>query len=633
MTSRWVGEYEVVKRLSVGGMATLYLARRHGAAGFSRLVALKVVHPHLVEQSTFVDMFVDEARICAQISHPNVVHVEEFGETDGLHYLVMEYIDGCSVADLLRLFRREGRQLEPELAARLIMQVAAGLHAAHETLDQEGAALEIVHRDISPSNILLSVDGNAKLIDFGIAKARNRLSQTEAGVALKGKYKYIAPEQATRATVDRRSDIFSLGAVFWELLVGQPLFPDESHSALVDRLERTVVRRPSAVNPDALVILDSIVLAMLQHDPVDRPQTAAEVQRRIATALPSAANRDAAELGAIAIEVRDKRAARHSASGDNLDHDASLSPTSRSGRSRRDSYVAYEPHPSPAPPGAPVDALSIAASGALSAVPRGALSIAASGALAIPPPDAASVAPPAPRSDPSIAPPIPHTPAPTVPDRPRWLRRGTAVQLGVVGMLAFGVMLGVLTGRRSSPPGPPVHAQPEPSAAASNQPPLGAEHELQPRAPAPDPATAPSPVESSGAKAEVESSGAEPEAETETETEPEPEIDATEGSEGDAKPRVTRSVTAATVAAPGAADASARRPPGRPAAKQDLPQRGATGSSEQPRPTPARAAAPRKAETPFAEIPFDEPSNRSIEPGAPSHTKVKNTPIVTDFGN
>src|SRR6201999_1164680 len=132
MTSRWMGEYEIVRRLRVGGMATLYLARRHGAAGFSRQVALKVIHPHLIELPAVIEMFVDEARICAQLAHPNIVHVEEFGELDGVHFLVMEYLDGCSVADLLQLFQSDGRKLEPELAARIVMQVAVGLHAAHE---------------------------------------------------------------------------------------------------------------------------------------------------------------------------------------------------------------------------------------------------------------------------------------------------------------------------------------------------------------------------------------------------------------------------------------------------------------------------------------------------------------------
>ncbi|HMG22607.1 MAG TPA: serine/threonine-protein kinase, partial [Kofleriaceae bacterium] len=302
MTGQWFGDYEIVQRLRVGGMATLYLARRHGAAGFSRLVALKMIHPHLIEQAAFLDMFVDEARICSQITHPNVVHVEEFGAIDGIHYLVMEYLDGCSVAELLRLCHRRRRALDPELAARIVMQIAAGLHAAHETRDASGEPLEIVHRDISPSNILLSIDGNAKLIDFGIAKARNRLSATHDGVALKGKFNYVAPEQATRSEIDRRCDVFSLGIVFWEMLVGRRLFRDDNHLALFHRLQRTEVEPPSSANPDLTPVFDALVLAMLHHDPEHRPQTAAEVERRIAAAAPGAANREASDLGALARE-------------------------------------------------------------------------------------------------------------------------------------------------------------------------------------------------------------------------------------------------------------------------------------------------------------------------------------------
>jgi serine/threonine protein kinase len=308
MTAQWFGEYEIVQKLRIGGMATLYLARRHGAAGFSRLVALKTIHPRLAAQPDFVEMFVDEARICSQISHPNVVHVEEFGVIDGVHYLVMEYLDGCSISDLLKGFHHDRRTLDPELAARIVAQIAGGLHAAHESRDQHGKVLDIIHRDISPSNILLSVDGNAKLIDFGIAKARNRRAVTHADGALKGKYRYVAPEQAKRAVVDRRCDVFSLGVVFWEMLVGQPLFTDDTPAALVKRLSRTEVQPPSARNPAVPVAFDPIVLAMLEHEPEGRPQTAAEVQRRIVAAAPGAANREASELGAIAVEIRDRRA-------------------------------------------------------------------------------------------------------------------------------------------------------------------------------------------------------------------------------------------------------------------------------------------------------------------------------------
>jgi serine/threonine protein kinase len=357
MTAQWFGDYEIVKRLRVGGMATLYLARRHGVAGFARLVALKLIHPHLVEQPTFIEMFVDEARICSQISHPNVVHVEEFGVIDDVHYLVMEYLDGCSVGELLVLHHRERRTLDPELSARIIMQVASGLHAAHEARDPEGQPLEVIHRDISPSNVLLSRDGNAKLIDFGIAKARNRLAETAAGIALKGKFNYVAPEQATGIALDRRCDLFSLGVVFWELLVGKPLFPEDTHVALFHRLARTDVTPPSALNPAVPAALDSIVLKMLQHDPADRPQTAAELERLIANAVPGAANRDPSELGALAIEVRDKRAARRTREPSSHDSHAGFSPSpsprpSRTAEHRLErgaTFADAEPEPEPEP--------------------------------------------------------------------------------------------------------------------------------------------------------------------------------------------------------------------------------------------------------------------------------------------
>ncbi len=304
--SRWIGDYEIVRRLRVGGMATLYLARLHGAAGFTRLAAIKVIHPHLVEQPHFVEMFVDEARISSYLSHPNVVHVEEFGEVDGTYYLVMEYIDGCSAVDLMNAARDSGG-IDPKTAAHIVMYTARGLHAAHETHGPDGAPLDLIHRDISPSNILISTAGHVKLIDFGIAKARNRVTETETGFAMKGKYRYVAPEQAKRTELDRRSDIFSLGVVFWELLTGKPLFADDTQIALFNRLEETVVEPPSSVDPRIPAVLDPIVLAMLQHDPQRRPQTALEIYRQIAVAMPEALMHDSAALGAAAVNARDKR--------------------------------------------------------------------------------------------------------------------------------------------------------------------------------------------------------------------------------------------------------------------------------------------------------------------------------------
>jgi serine/threonine-protein kinase len=455
------------------------------------------------------------------------------------------------VAELLRLFRREGRKLDSELAALIVMQIAGGLNAAHETIDQDGQRLDIVHRDISPSNILLSGDGNAKLIDFGIAKARNRLSETEAGVALKGKYKYIAPEQATRNTVDRRSDIFSLGVVFWEMLVGQPLFTEDTHVALFNRLHRTDVAPPSSVNPDALMILDPIVMSMLQHDPAARPQTAADVQRRIASVLPAAANRDPAELGALAMEVRDKRASRRATQTETPGSDASLSPVSRSSlRARSEDYhIEIEAMPSLRP----------------------------------------------------------HTPSPTMPTASvPWSRR--AVQISIIGLLGIGITVGVLLGRQSGTAAPPETARAAETAAPA----------------APKPADPPAPVVTPLVPAAEPPAPPQPPAD--------PQVVATDVPPP-SEPVTPHAVTASP--APIATPSPARRelvrvpPKTRPVRRPNQPDGEVTKTVPQLPP----ATTFRSGDTPFANGSFDDANNTGVAPAAPNRTKVKKTPIVTNFGN
>jgi serine/threonine-protein kinase len=176
---------------------------------------IKVIHPHLAEDELIVKMFIDEARISSHITLGNVVYVEKFGEHDGVYFMAMEYVDGCSLEQLLRTLSRRNELLEPELAAYLVLEAAAGLHAAHETVGDDGSLLGIVHRDVSPSNILLTRDGGLKLIDFGIAKARNRLGATRDGSGLKGKVRYMSPEQAWGRETDRRTDVYALGVVLW----------------------------------------------------------------------------------------------------------------------------------------------------------------------------------------------------------------------------------------------------------------------------------------------------------------------------------------------------------------------------------------------------------------------------------
>ncbi|GAB4204677.1 MAG: hypothetical protein OHK0013_19830 [Sandaracinaceae bacterium] len=278
--------YEIVAKIKTGGMAALYLGRKTGAGGFAKYVAIKVMLEHLSEEPALVAMFLDEARLSARIEHPNVVHIHELGEEDGKHFLVMEYVAGCSLAQLQRAVMKRARRLSPSVVAYIGMQVAAGLHAAHEALDDDGQPLQVVHRDVSPKNILLAYKGYVKLIDFGIAKVRDASQSTTAG-SLKGTIRYMSPEQAAGRSVDRRSDVYSLGIVLWEMLTGRPLFQAENELAALDMVRSAAVPPPSHFAP-VPPALEQIVTRMLQRSPDDRFATMVEVQRGLAAAVPEA---------------------------------------------------------------------------------------------------------------------------------------------------------------------------------------------------------------------------------------------------------------------------------------------------------------------------------------------------------
>jgi serine/threonine-protein kinase len=285
---RRVRDYEIVAHLKPGGMATLFLARRVGPQGFARPVAIKIVHPHLASDPELVRMFIDEARLSACVHHPNVVHVEELGEENGTFFLAMEYLHGESLSALLAALSRVERQLPVDVAAWIAMQAAAGLHAAHETRDAEGRPLGLVHRDVSPQNVLVSVDGHVKLIDFGIVKVGAASGGTEAGV-IKGKLAYMAPEQAEGDHVDRRTDVYALGIVLWEMLAMRRLFSGASDVEVLDRVRRPVREAPSAHRPDVPAALEAAVLRALAPDPGDRFATAEDFQRALARSVPEAA--------------------------------------------------------------------------------------------------------------------------------------------------------------------------------------------------------------------------------------------------------------------------------------------------------------------------------------------------------
>ncbi len=288
-------------------MATLFVGQKRGAAGFSRHVAIKVVHEHLASDEEFVRMFVDEALLRARIHHPNVVHVEELGETphDGMpvHFLVMEYVYGCSLSQLLDSLARRDRRLSPEIAVHIAIQTLAGLHAAHELKDEKGANLGVVHRDVSPQNVLLAYEGHVKLIDFGVAKARNRSQQT-TGASIKGKIRYMPPEQAMGVSaIDRRADVYALGIVLWEMLAFRKLFGAKDDLVLLDMVRNPKIVPPSHVAKDISPEIDRVVMKALAVRPEDRWATAQDFRRALAEAMPKAMLVDASHVADLLVAV------------------------------------------------------------------------------------------------------------------------------------------------------------------------------------------------------------------------------------------------------------------------------------------------------------------------------------------
>ncbi len=304
-----VGPYEILARLKAGGMATLFVGQKRGAAGFSRHVAIKVVHEHLQSDPDFVRMFVDEALLQARIHHPNVVHVEELGEAAvpggaiPVHYLVMEYVYGCSLAQMLDALARRDRRISPELAVHIAIQTLAGLHAAHELKDEKGHNLGVVHRDVSPQNVLLAYEGHVKLIDFGVAKARNRSQQT-TGASLKGKIRYMPPEQAMGVSaIDRRADVYALGIILWEMLTFRKLFHAKDDLVLLDQVRNPRVLPPSRLSKDVPPAVDAVVMKALAPKVEDRWATAQEFRRALAEAMPKAMLVDASNVADLLVAV------------------------------------------------------------------------------------------------------------------------------------------------------------------------------------------------------------------------------------------------------------------------------------------------------------------------------------------
>lgn len=271
---RWLGRYEVLEEIAQGGMATVYLGRARGAANFERLVAVKVCLPHLRSDEEFAGMFLDEARLAARIHHPNVVATLDVGDEEAL-YLVMEYIEGDKLSTLIKRASIKRERIPIAVTARIMIDALSGLHAAHELKDSLGEPLRLVHRDVSPHNVLVGVDGIARISDFGIAKAEARATVTREG-SLKGKMSYMAPEQLAGKPVDRRADIYAAGVVLWECLAGRRLFRADSEVETFNLVLQNRIQRPSELWPEVPPELDAVVLRALSLDPDKRFATAAE---------------------------------------------------------------------------------------------------------------------------------------------------------------------------------------------------------------------------------------------------------------------------------------------------------------------------------------------------------------------
>lgn len=272
---RIVGRYALYGKLATGGMATVHFGRLLGPVGFSRTVAIKRLHPQYAKDPEFVAMFLDEARLAARIQHPNVVATLDVVALEEELLLVMDYIRGEAFSRLLRAARRKGIEPPVGFIAAIMSGMLHGLHAAHEVTDERGQPLRVVHRDVSPQNVLVGVDGVPRLLDFGVAKAGARVQVTKDG-QVKGKLSYMSPEQLTSQPVDRRSDLFAAGVVLWEALTGKRLFLADDTQEIIHRIVDLPVPPPSLLNPNVPPIFDKIVARALEKDPNARYSTARE---------------------------------------------------------------------------------------------------------------------------------------------------------------------------------------------------------------------------------------------------------------------------------------------------------------------------------------------------------------------
>jgi serine/threonine protein kinase len=274
------GKYLLLDRISVGGMAEVFKAKAFGVEGFEKILAIKRILPNMIEDEDFIEMFIDEAKIAGQLNHANICQIFELGRFDRAHYIAMEYISGKDLLQILSYFQRRQETFPLAVACFIVAKLCEGLDYAHRKHDARGNALNIVHRDISPQNVLASFDGEIKLIDFGIAKARYRSSKTAAGV-LKGKFGYMSPEQVRGLKLDRRSDVFALGTLLYEMIAGIRLFVAESDFSTLEKVRNVDISPPRRYNPGIPAELERITMKALARTPEGRYQWANELQEEL----------------------------------------------------------------------------------------------------------------------------------------------------------------------------------------------------------------------------------------------------------------------------------------------------------------------------------------------------------------
>ena len=274
--ARVVGRYILFGEIAAGGMATVHFGRLNGPVGFSRTVAIKRLHPQFAKDPEFVTMFLDEARLAGRIRHPNVVPTLDVVATEGEIFLVMEYVQGESLARLTRALRTRGAGVPPDIAVTILAGMLHGLHAAHEAKDEHGEPLNIVHRDVSPQNVLIGTDGVARVLDFGVAKAAGRLQTTREG-QLKGKIAYMAPEQLHSGQVARQTDIYAAAVVLWETLTGRRLFEGDNEAMVLMRALEGKFPTASSIIQGLSPAFDEVIARGLAKKPEDRWTTAREM--------------------------------------------------------------------------------------------------------------------------------------------------------------------------------------------------------------------------------------------------------------------------------------------------------------------------------------------------------------------